>query len=291
MKKNVENIEVKETIETSEDVSLTAEEKRNATIVEAGEAERAIDEKKEKKKKNIFGELLRFVVVGVLCTVVDFVCQLLMLKAFENNLSLIDNWGSYAAFAIAILVAFAVSTVVNFMFSRLWVFQNVDKNINTKSAKSFWTYVGLGAGGFFLGLALQEAGVFVCDITMGIKIAYDITKVSWSELFTTGGMVFWAFVIIFVIKTIITMIYNYLTRKLIIFKAPKKVVEEPAPVVASEPEEPKVERPRLVTAASFREMWKEELELRFGKGQHKMNREKAWQMVNAEINKREESGN
>ncbi|MCQ2798921.1 MAG: GtrA family protein [Bacilli bacterium] len=288
-KKNNENIEVKNNVETSEDVSLSVEEKRNATIVEADEAEKAIDEKKAKKKKNIFGELLRFVVTGVICTLVDFGAQFGMLKVFENNLSLIDNWGSYVAFAIAILVAFIVSTVINFILSRVWVFQNVDKNINTKSAKSFWTYVGLGAGGFFLGLALQEAGVFICDITMGIKIAYDITKISWAELFTTGGIVFWAFVIIFVVKTIVTMIYNYLTRKFIIFKAPKKGAEEPAPV-EEVPETPKVERPRLVTAASFREMWREELELRFGKGQHKMNREKAWKMVNEEINSREESG-
>ena len=72
---------------------------------------------------------------------------------------------------------------------------------------------------------------------MGVKIAYDITKVSWADLFNEGGMVFWAFVIIFCVKTLITMIYNYLTRKLIIFKSPKKVVEEPAPVV----EEPVVE--------------------------------------------------
>ncbi|MCQ2772039.1 MAG: GtrA family protein [Bacilli bacterium] len=288
-KKKEEAVEVKPTVETSEDVSLSVEEKRNATIVEADEAEKAISEKKEKKKKNIFGELFRFVVVGVICTLVDFGCQFGMLKVFENNLSTIDAWGSYVAFAIAILVAFIISTVVNFLFSRLWVFQNVDKNINTKSAKSFWTYVGLGAGGFFLGIALQEAGVFICDISMGVKIAYDITKVSWADLFNEGGMVFWAFVIIFCVKTLVTMIYNYLTRKLIIFKSPRPVVEtapEPEPVV----EEPKEERPQLVTAASFRRMFNEELEARFGKGQQKMNRAKAWKMVNDEISKREESG-
>lgn len=285
-------------IETSEDVSLSVEEKRSATIVEADAAEKAIDAKKTKKKKSVFRELVRFVITGVLCTLVDFGCQFGLLKVYDLFIKTPDLeaavWPFYAAFAVAIIVAFAVSTVVNFALSRLWVFQNVDKKINTKSAKSFWTYVGLGFLGLLIGLGVQEGGVFLCDTVWSVGISYDVTQVSWATLFTEGGLAFWCFVAIFAVKTVVTMIYNYLTRKFIIFKAPKKEEEihqivsdpEPEPVV----EEVKEEEPQLVTIESFKRIFHEELEKTFGPGQHKMNKEKAWKMVNEAINEREESG-
>lgn len=296
MKKNKETAVEVETkkMETSEDVSLSVEEKRNATIVEADAAEKALDEKKTKKKKSLFREILRFCVTGVVCTLVDFGCQFGMLKVFENNLSQIGNWGFYVAFAIAITVGFIISTCVNFILSRLWVFQNVDKKVNTKSAKAFWTYFFLGFVGLCIGVGVQEGGVFLCNSVWSVGITYDITRVSWSELFNEGGIAFWCFVAVFCIKTIVTMIYNYLTRKFVIFKAPKKeevheiVVQEEKPVLPAPVE--KKEEPKLVTASSFKKIFHEELDKTLGPGYHKMNKEKAWRMVNEEINKREESG-
>lgn len=177
----------------------------------------------EKRKKNFFYEILRFVVTGFACTLIDFFCQLSFLKIFENNLSEILPYGGYFSFAIAITVSFFVSSMVNFFLSRIWVFQDVDSSINTNNQKTFWFYVALGAGGWFIGLAIQEFGVYICNAAYSLNLSLDVTKATFSTLFQEGGLAFWAFVAIFIIKTCVTMVYNYLTRKILIFKAPKKV--------------------------------------------------------------------
>jgi hypothetical protein len=50
----------------------------------------------------------------------------------------------------------------------------------------------------------------------------DVTQVSLATIFKGESVAFWAFVVIFCIKTLVTLIYNYITRKAFIFKAPKK---------------------------------------------------------------------
>jgi putative flippase GtrA len=183
----------------------------------------ASDNKVEQHKKSKFREIIRFAVIGVLCTIIDFGIQFVLLKyVFANNISQMAGWGNYVAFAISVTIAFIVANIVNFFFSRTFVFQNVDKNVNTKTQKAWWTYFFLGAGGWLLGLALQELGVWICQLGWNMSLSYDITKVSWTDLATTGGWPFYAFLIIFCIKTLITMIYNYETRKHLIFKAPKE---------------------------------------------------------------------
>ncbi len=291
---------------------MSSEEKAERVAKEAKEVEEASEAKKEKKRKSLGREIIRFVLVGILCTIIDFAVQFGLLKAFDGNLSSIDrSWTPYVSFAIAVTVAFLVSNLINFIFSRLVVFKNVDKNVNTKSQKAFWSYVGLGAGGWLLGLAIQELGVFICINFLGLTdLSYDIANISWGDLFNAGGISFWAFVIIFCIKTLITMVYNYITRKLIIFKAPKKeealeaknalvpVANEDlvvAPIQDKEKEETIVgplekkviEEKHLVTNAEFASIFKEEVEARFAPGQKKCTAGKAWRLIYEELEERD----
>jgi putative flippase GtrA len=207
-------------------------------VAAASAPEEAKGDKVEQHKKSKFREILRFAIIGVLCTIIDFGIQFVLLKyVFANNISQIEGWGNYVAFAISVTIAFIVANIVNFVFSRTFVFQNVDKSVNTKTQKAWWTYFFLGAGGWLLGLALQELGVWICQLGWNMTLSYDITKVSWTDLATTGGWPFYAFLIIFCIKTLVTMVYNYETRKHLIFKAPKEEPSAPSeiakPVVAS----------------------------------------------------------
>ncbi|MCH3909671.1 MAG: GtrA family protein [Bacilli bacterium] len=175
------------------------------------------------KKKSKSREILRFVVIGLLCTAVDFTVQLLLTKyAFGPLFKDVGSWGNYASWGISVTIAFIISNIVNFIFSRTWVFQNVDKSVNTKSGKAWWSYFGLGAGGFLIGLGLQELGVWICDVAWGLNLSYDITVSPWGELLKAGDISLYAFLIIFCCKTLVTMVYNYETRKHLIFKAPKE---------------------------------------------------------------------
>lgn len=263
--------------------------------------------KKEKRKKNHFLEILRFIVTGIICTLIDAGLFYVLMKFVFNGLAekgATDGYSGYVAWGIATTISFLVSCVVNFFISRLWVYQNVDKNINTKSAKSFWTYVGLSALGWLIGLGIQEAGVFTCNtIWPDINLSIDFVKVSWADLWNQAGLAFWAFVVIFVIKTCVTLVYNYLTRKFIIFKEPKKKKEEFGKVNSSDqlvvtvsdnksqsidsknnPNASLQERKgNIVTKSSFQKIFKEEIEKTYGTQQKRVNASDAVKIVREEI--------
>lgn len=263
--------------------------------------------KKEKRKKNRFLEIIRFVVTGVICTLIDAGIFYILMKFVFNGLAekgASDGYSGYVAWGISTTISFLISCFVNFFISRLWVYQNVDKSVNTKNAKSFWIYVGLSALGWAIGLGIQEIGVFTCNsIWSDINLSIDFVKVSWSDLWNEAGVAFWAFAVIFVIKTCVTLVYNYLTRKFIIFKEPKEKKDEfgkiestdnlvitvtpqkeEKPSKKKKKEEVKVEqKSNVVTQSSFKAILKEELEKTYGSEQKKVNEDDAVKIVREEI--------
>ena len=287
---------------------MTVEEQAQTASYEARSAENVRKEEKERKKKSLSREILRFVIVGVICTIIDFLVQMLFFWIFENNLSTYEGWGSYVAFAIAVTVAFLVANAVNFLFSRFFVFQNVDEKADTKSGKAFLIYLALGAGGWLIGVGLQELGVWICQSYLGIE-NLSLNIVNAFDGVLAGGVIgeaFWAFVVIFCVKTVVTMVYNYVTRKLVIFRAPKNEEETFHPVEldipaeessqpASQKEEPAspkdgdatsapapVKEP-LVTVGNFRTIFREELERLFGPGKKKADVGTGWRIVYEEL--------
>ena len=172
-----------------------------------------------KWQTNHGAEILRFIIVGVICTIIDFAVSYFLRFAFTNNLSTTET-GAYIATAICVAAGFIVSVIVNFFLSKGWVFQNVDKDYG--KARYFWLYFGLSFLGLLLGIAIMAFGEWICDASFGFRYPLNPFADSiWGDLFAEGGAPFWAYVIIFIIKTLIVLIYNYLTRKFIIFKEPK----------------------------------------------------------------------
>ena len=146
-----------------------------------------------------------------------------------------------------------------------------------------------------MGLGLQQLGVWVCNVSFPeIHLSYDFTKVSLGNLFNEGGLAFWAFVVIFAIKTLVTLIYNYITRKLIIFREPKKKEEDlyakpstlyPLVVTAVDDEnkKPVDDRPHYTTKESFAKMLHEETDAILGKGKYRVNESDARRLINEEL--------
>ncbi len=259
--------------------------------------------KKEERKKSRFFEILRFLVTGVICTLIDAGLFFILMKFVFNHLATLggeNGYGGYLAWGISTTISFLVSCLVNFFLSRLWVYQNVDKKVNTKTQKAFWAYVGLAALGWLIGLGLQEVGVLLCNsLWPELKLSINFVKVSLGDLWNEAGLAFWAFVAIFVIKTCVTLVYNYLTRKLIIFKAPKKEENTYANpdsskdmVVTLTPTEQKKKvteqetpttKNNLTTKESFYEILHEEIENTFGKEQKKVDAIDAKKIIREEI--------
>lgn len=268
-------------------------------------------EKRERRKKSRVREIIRFIITGLIATAIDAVVFFVLMKYVFNGLASQGGdggWGGYVAWGISTTISFFVSCVVNFFISRLWVYQNVDKSINTKTQKAFWSYAGLAAFGWLIGLAVQEGGVVLCNFLWPeLKLSTDFVKVSWTDLWNEAGLAFWAFATIFVVKTCVTLIYNYLTRKNLIFKAPKKEDEgfgkpdsDKSMVVTMVPqqenqgkkkkgkgnkEEPKPVKSNLTTASSFKKIFHEEVQSSLGKGQKRVSSLDATKIVREEIDR------
>jgi putative flippase GtrA len=100
---------------------------------------------KDQKNKNIWLEILRFMIVGGGATLIDFVCEWAIIAIIANRLS--SGWTQ----TIAVTVGFLVSTVFNYLLSLIWVFKNV-KDEKKAHSKSYMLYfvllsaIGLGIG-------------------------------------------------------------------------------------------------------------------------------------------------
>lgn len=140
-------------------------------------------------------EIIRFLIVGGLATLIDFFAMGITLYCFEPSLypHFYNVWigggaPSTLATIIGTTIGFIVGLVFNYIFSIIFVFQ--DKG-NSKSTKGFIMFALLSGGGLLIHV-------------IGMYIGYNLL-----------GINEWILKIIF---TIIVLIYNYITRKVIIFK-------------------------------------------------------------------------
>lgn len=224
VKRKAAEVAKKEELETKPQVIEVKEEVKvepHFEVVE--ETEPVIEEKIEESKadKSLLREIIRFVVVGVAATLIDFIVELVVVYCLGfTHWQEQFSWGSYLIWAIAVVVGFLASTVINYLLSYIWVFKNVDKKKVKRSASSFILFTFLSAVGLLLGIGLQLAGNYIAleyfNIDLGDLTTGIITNLG--QGYTTAL----AFIIIFVIKTFITMVYNFVSRKLFIFKKPKE---------------------------------------------------------------------
>lgn len=177
-----------------------------------------------KKQSNLFWEIMRFVLVGVLATIVDYAgktgCAYLLSKVWDTSLPVYK----YLSLGLSVLAGFAISVVVNYLLSLLWVFQNVE---NKKSSnKKFWLFVLLGLIGWLISEIIFYASLFILknwsiDIQAGSELFFATVKPEsfWHDVgvvFSTPDFV--AYSIVFVVSTLIVLVWNYLSRKKWIFK-------------------------------------------------------------------------
>jgi len=160
--------------------------------------------KKLLANKPLLYEILRFVIVGGVATIVDFlISSLFQYVIFTTP----DVWiilgfiPITASVLISTLMGFTFGVIVNYILSILVVFKDVENKKTSRSLLGFIIFVGLGAIGFIINLTIKELGNMI--------ISFD-------------NHFFW-FVFVFGVATLIVLIYNYISRKLILFRPSKKV--------------------------------------------------------------------
>lgn len=172
------------------------------------------------KKKNRGLELVRFLICGVAAALTDYlVCQLMVL-ALHNVLS--EVWTTIISTAIG----FIFGVAVNYLISTFWVYQNVDKDVNTKSKKFIMWFVILSLAA----MLLSVGAMLLCNLVVVSAWGQEnnIVNLSVMELIKEYGInflkisVFWAYFVSFCIKTIVGLVFNYFTRKYILYKEPKE---------------------------------------------------------------------
>lgn len=149
-------------------------------------------------------EILRFCIVGGVATVVDFVAMGITLYCFDPSLypnffNVFYGGGtpSVLASCVGTGVGFLAGLAVNYILSVLFVF---DEKGNSGTLSGFVVFALLSAGG----LAINVLGMYLF-----VDLAH------WNE---------W---LIKILLTLVVLVYNYVTRKLIIFrKRPQRGGEE-----------------------------------------------------------------
>ena len=121
-------------------------------------------------------QIINFLIVGTVATIIDFIIYYILYNIFSIN-PLIAN-----------IISFTISVIFNYIASIRWVFK-VDENKNKKII--FTTFIILS----IVGMLITELLIFIF-VDM-INIEPMISKI---------------------IATIITMIFNFISRKLILEK-------------------------------------------------------------------------
>ena len=155
--------------------------------------------KKWNEKHPLLMEIVRFCIVGGLATVVDMAVMGVVLYLFEPELypHFYNVWigggePSTLATVVGTGAGFILGLFVNYFLSVLFVFEEKGKS---KSVFGFTVFAVLSAIG--LGIHL-----------LGMYIGYDLLHINeW---------------IVKIILTAVVMVYNYVSKKLLLFKRQKK---------------------------------------------------------------------
>ena len=170
------------------------------------------------RSKSKWWELFRFLVCGVAAALSDYLAAQLIVLIMPGVNEIVVT-------IVSTMIGFLVGVVVNYLISTYWVYQNVDKSVQTKSKKFIFWFVVLS----FIAMLLSIGTMLLCDVVVTQAMKLDsIVHISIISLIKENGISFlaqinfWTYFISFVLKTLVGLVWNYFTRKYILYKAPKE---------------------------------------------------------------------
>lgn len=148
--------------------------------------------------KNLFAQIMKFGVVGVICFGIDYVIGLSVMK-------IIVKLGGDPLFKLASMagsaLGFTVSVIINYILSFRFVFERKE-DLDRK--REFAVFIVLSV----IGLGLNQLIIWICVGPVYGNVAF-LQKVLNYDLAYTGAKV---------IATAIVMVYNFITRKVFLEK-------------------------------------------------------------------------
>ncbi len=155
-------------------------------------------------KKQLFWEIFRFLLVGGTATLVDY----FVFWLFDGLLfPLLGSaaWWRTTSLILATAFGFCVGLFVNWVLSVRFVFRQVQDREAASSKKSFAVFTVIGV----IGLLITELGILLL-----VAILPEFSLFGVTELVGTS----WAKWLAKVIMTCIVLVWNYVGRKLLIFR-------------------------------------------------------------------------
>ena len=153
------------------------------------------------KHKNIILEILRFLLVGGLATVIDFLvfelCFYLIFASLNETLNIV----------LSTTCGFVVGLIFNYIFSIIFVFKGAKEDKKTQTIQAFLLFTLIGVIGLGIKIGIQTGGNYLMNL-----LFVDVEG-------------FWAWFIdtfVYGVATLIVLVWNYIGRKLFIFKGESK---------------------------------------------------------------------
>ena len=161
------------------------------------------------KKENTW-ELIKFLITGVVCAAADFLTTSLFLK-------ICAGLPGPAQSAISLLAGFIVGVILNYILSTYWVFRGKQDSKVTKSTKFIVLFVVFSAIAYGLSYGTYELCRVIFNATAHVNI--NDANINYILQFKFwGDVLFWLYALAFVLKTLVGLIWNYFTRKYILYK-------------------------------------------------------------------------
>ncbi len=173
------------------------------------------------KEDNAWLELFRFLAVGLYGTLIDYIVEVWCTSLFSSWAN--GSNSHFLAFLIQFLISligFVIATPSTWSLSAIWAFKNKGDQQETKSIKGAMKFTGFAFLGLLGGALIQLLGYMICLEWSGLNI--NILNIDFSTLFNSSINVFLAFTLVFVFKTGFTTVFNYVTRKFILYKNKEK---------------------------------------------------------------------
>lgn len=144
--------------------------------------------------KKLIQQLIKFGAVGGLCFVIDWLIGLGVLNITDNFL------GKAVATQVAAISGFTISVIVNYILSMKFVFERKE-DMNRKA--EFIVFIILS----IIGLGINSLVIWVCTVPVYNNIP-TLAAINYSFIYTAAK----------VIATAIVMVYNFISRKLLLEK-------------------------------------------------------------------------
>ena len=161
------------------------------------------------KKENTW-ELIKFLITGVICAAADFLTTSLFLKICQGLPSVAQS-------AVSLLAGFIVGVILNYILSTYWVFKGKQDKSVTNSTKFIVLFVVFSAIAYGLSFGTYE----LCRIIFNSSAHVNINNANVNYILQFnfwGDALFWLFALAFFLKTLVGLIWNYFTRKYVLYK-------------------------------------------------------------------------